>query len=67
MRSALEILCAVEKIGTSRESTGVRFGTLSPSIKVGKCSHCGADGLEVRTWKQPGAQQSSICMECAGR
>ena len=43
VRGALAALGAVEKIGTSGEDTGVRFWSLPPSIKVGKCSHCGAD------------------------
>ncbi len=63
---ALDVLRAVEKIGTGGEDTRVRFWSLPPSIKVAKCSHCGADNVEVLTWKQPGAKQTSICTECAG-
>lgn len=43
VRRALDVLRAVEKIGTGGEDTGVRFWSLPPSIKVAKCSHCGAD------------------------
>lgn len=66
VRRVLEVIGAVEKIGTSGEDAGVGFWSLPPSIKVGKCSHCGADNVEVWTWKQPGAKQTSICTECAG-
>ena len=64
LRRALHVLHAVEKIGNSGEDKGVRFWSLPPSIKIGKCSHCGTDNVEVRTWTQPGAKQTSICTEC---
>ena len=66
VRRALDVLHAVEKIGTSGEDTGVRFWALPPSVKIGECSHCGAHAVEVREWKQPGAKQTSISTECAG-
>jgi hypothetical protein len=68
VQQALKVLHAVEKTGTSGEDTGVAFWSLRQpqSVPIGKCSHCGDDNVEVLTWRQPGAKQTSICLECAG-
>jgi hypothetical protein len=43
VRRALDVLRAVEQIGTGGEDTGVRFWSLPPSIKVAKCyASCGS-------------------------
>jgi hypothetical protein len=63
---ALNALNAVEKVGKNGEDTGVTFWALPPSIKIGTCSHCGTENVEVRMWRQPGASQTAICDECAG-
>lgn len=66
VRQALRTLGAVETKGSSGEDTGVSFWSLPPAMKVSKCSHCGADDVEVLTWRQPGAKETAICTECAG-
>lgn len=63
---ALTALGAVETTGKSGEDTGVSFWSLPPGSKVGKCSHCGAEDVEVLAWRQPGAKETAICADCAG-
>lgn len=66
VEEALQSLGAVTTLGKQGEDTGVVFYSLPEASKAGTCSHCGAQDVDVLTWRQPGAKQTAICRRCAG-